>query len=55
MKKQFQFTIGYHSEDGFVVVFSRNRYCTEEVADKYLDKLLDRFPGTVGGWEVLPW
>lgn len=52
--KHYRFTVGHYSSEGFIVVFSRCRHCTEEVADRYLDTLLARFPGTSGGWEVLP-
>ena len=53
--KHYRFTVGYHAgSEGFVVIFTRCRHCTEETADIYLDKLLARFPGTCGGWEVLP-
>ena len=52
--KHYRFTVGrYAGIEGFVVVFTRCRYCDEETADKYLDKLLARFPGTSGGWEVI--
>ena len=52
--KHYRFTVGHYAgSEGFIVVFTRCRHCTEETANKYLKKLLDRYPGTSGGWEIL--
>ena len=52
--KHFRFTVYAHCDGQEVALFQRCRHCTEETADQYLDKLLARFPGASGGWEVVP-
>ena len=54
--KHFRFTVYTHRDGQEVILFQRCRYCTEDVADKYVDKLLTRFDRQCigAGWEIIP-
>lgn len=54
--KHYRFIVYTNVNGQEAVLFKRCRYCTEEVADKYVNKLLERFRWqcTGAGWEVIP-